>query len=225
MVRALVKCGMKVAGCARRVDRLRELEQKLGKAFVGIECDLTAPEQIAAMFARVRSELGPVAVLINNAGCALKAPLMDFDLAAARTMLDLNVLALAQCTSEAVKDMRAADFGHIVHVSSLAGHRVPNTTVGFYSATKHAVRAMTEALRRELREAGSKIRVSQVSPGLVQTEFAEVLHGSSEKAQQMLGAVDPLEGPDVVATILFMLSAPDRVEIHDVLMRPTNQSN
>src|SRR4051812_23945105 len=95
-----------------------------------------------------------------------------------REMLDVNVLGLCIATREAVQDMeRRGVAGHVVHVSSMAGHRIPGPQTGVYAATKFAVRALTEALRQELRAKKSPIRVTAISPGHVETEFAQVFSG------------------------------------------------
>ena len=92
-----------------------------------------------------------------------------------------------------------------------------------YSATKFAVRSLTEGLRQELRELGSSIRVTAISPGFVETEFAEVYSGSKEKARETYSRFEVLQPEDVAAAIVYALGAPARVQVHDVLMRPTDQ--
>ncbi len=104
----------------------------------------------------------------------------------------------------------------------MSGHRVPGGS-GVYAATKYAVRALTEGLRKELRAQGSKVRVTAVSPGFVETEFAEVYHDSAEAARETYGRFKVLEARDVASTVLHALEAPAHVAIHDVLVRPTEQ--
>src|SRR5215510_9410159 len=123
---------------------------------------------------------GGVDVLVNNAGLGRSAPLSSGSTEAWREMLEVNVLGLCIATREAIRDMdRRQVPGHIVHVSSMAGHRVPGPDSGVYAGTKFAVRALTEGLRQELRARQSSIRVSCVSPGYVDTEFAAVFSGSA----------------------------------------------
>ena len=127
------------------------------------------------------------------------------------------------CTREAVADMRRrGDDGHVVHVSSMAAHRVPPGS-GMYSASKYAVRALTEALRQELRAAGSQIRVGAVSPGFVETEFAARYSKSDEAAQETYGQFKVLEPGDVAEAVKYLLSTPPHVQVHDILMRPRDQ--
>ena len=138
-------------------------------------------------------------------------------------MLDVNVLALCVCTREAVSDMRAAgDRGHVIHISSMAGHRVPRRS-GVYSASKFAVRSLTEALRQELREAGSAVRVTAISPGFVETEFAANYHQSEEAAHRTYSQFRVLDAADVASAVSYALSQPEHVQIHDILLRPTAQ--
>ena len=224
--RRLAQAGMKLVLAARRRDALEDLAEELrsagGEALV-VPTDLRDVDAIGALFETTRAHLGGVDVLINNAGLGRYAPLTSGSTEAWREMLEVNVLALCVCTREAVADMRRrGDKGHVVHVSSMAAHRVPPNS-GVYSATKFAVRSLTEGLRQELRELGSDIRVSAVSPGFVRTEFAEVFWGDPARAAQTYDAYDVLEPEDVADTVVHVLGAPPHVQIHDVLMRPTQQ--
>jgi 17beta-estradiol 17-dehydrogenase / 3beta-hydroxysteroid 3-dehydrogenase len=223
----LAAAHMRVVICGRRRARLHELAERLGARgadVLPVAVDLRREGDIAALWGRVRSEWGGVDVLVNNAGLGRHAPLLDGATGAWREMLEVNVLALCVCTREALHDMRRRGDGHVVHVSSMAAHRVPLSS-GVYSASKHAVRALTEGLRAELRALGSGIRVSAVSPGLVETEFASHYHGSDEKAQQAYSRYKVLEPSDVAEAVAYLLSQPKHVQVHDLLLRPTEQPN
>lgn len=221
---ALLSEGAKVALCSRRKQRLVALAERQERDRVLVHTmDLRVEKEIVAGFDAVREIWGGVDILVNSGGLGLKAPLIDGSTEAWREMLEVNVLGLCICTREAISDMRRrGDRGHIVHVSSMAGHRVPGGS-GVYSATKFAVRALTEGLRKELRDLESNIRVSAVSPGFVETEFAEIYHGSSDAAERTYSRFKVLQPEDVAATVVHLLKAPDHVAIHDVLMRPTHQ--
>lgn len=106
----------------------------------------------------------------------------------------------------------------------MAGQRVP-AGAGLYSATKHAVRALTEALRMELRESGDLIRVGEICPGFVETGFARHYLKSEQKAQEVYSQFKVLEAGDVAEAVVYMLSCPQHVQVHDVLMRPTEQTS
>ena len=226
VARRLGRAGLSVAGCARRRDRLEMLASEIAEAggeFLPIEADLRREEDILRVFDTIRGRWGGVDVLVNNAGVGRLAPLTSGATAAWREMLEVNVLALCIATREAIADMRRrGDRGHIIHVSSMAGHRVPDDS-GVYAATKHAVCALTEALRRELRSLDSRIRVTAISPGFVETEFAEKYHGRKEAAEETYRRYPVLQPEDIAGAVAFVLSAPAHVEYHDLLLRPLQQ--
>ncbi len=225
---ALADTGAHLALLARREDRLRALAERIGARAPGAQvmtarCDLRDPVQILGAWQDVRARFGGVQVLVNNAGLGRDAPLCSGATEDWREMLEVNVLALCVCTREAVADMRdSGDQGHVVHVSSMSAHRVPGGS-GVYSATKFAVRSLTEGLRQELRAAGSAIRVSAVSPGFVQTEFAEVHARDPAAAAETYGRYPVLQPGDIATAVLHVLKAPPHVEVHDMLVRPTAQ--
>lgn len=221
--RHLADAGMRVAILARRRARLEELAAEYGGRMLPLEADLRDEASTLAAFARIREAWGGVDLLVNNAGLGHAAPLCSGDTELWREMLEVNVLALSVCTREAIGDMQRRDVaGHVVHISSMASHRVPPGS-GMYSATKFAVRALTEALRGELRAAGSPIRITAISPGFVETEFAERYHKSAEVAAETYGRYQVLTDDDVARAVIYAVSQPSHVQIHDVLMRPTDQ--
>jgi NADP-dependent 3-hydroxy acid dehydrogenase YdfG len=221
---ALLDRGARVALLARRRDRLEDLAKDHDAARTLVcPSDLRREEEIRRAFERVRATWGGVDIVVNAGGLGRRAPLVEGDADAWREMLEVNVLGLCICTSEGVRDMRRrGDDGNVVHISSMSGHRVPGGS-GVYAATKFAVRALTEGLRKELRQLGSNIRVTAVSPGFVETEFAEVYHGSTEAAEQTYGRFQVLQPQDVAAAVLYAIEAPPHVAVHDILMRPTEQ--
>ena len=225
---AFAKRGMRVAIAARRVARLEALAAHLKQAgaedVLILPLDMRDTGAVEKAFVELKNTWGEgVDVLVNNAGLGLDEPLMNGETEAWRTMLEVNVLGLAVATREALAQMNeSGTAGHIIHISSMASYRV-NPGSGMYSATKHAVRALTEGLRKELRAAGSPIRVSAISPGFVATEFAQVYHGSEEKAEQVYGRFDVLQVEDICRTLTYILDSPPHMEVHDVLLRPTDQ--
>lgn len=227
--RALAGLGMRVALAARRRDRLERLASELrqnGADLLVQQTDVRREADLLALFAVVRERFGGVDVLVNNAGLGLAAPIASGETERWRTMLEVNVLALCIASREAIRDMeRRGVAGHIVQVSSMAGHRVPGIDSAVYSGTKFAVRAITEGMRQELRAKQSPIRVSCVSPGYVETEFAEVFSGSKEAAQKTYARLKVLEAADVAEAIRWIVTQPPHVEVHDVLVRPTDQRN
>jgi len=228
--KALAAAGMRIVGCARREERLEALAAELGAQGVAdtdvlmVPADLRDEAAILNVFAQAKARFGGVDVLVNNAGLGREAPLMSGATEHWREMLELNVLALCVCTREAVQDMtRRKVAGHIIHVASMASHRVPAGS-GVYSATKYAVRSLTEGLRLELRQAKSPIRVTAVSPGFVETEFAYVYtHGDEDRARATYDRFKVLTAQDVANAVVYAVSQPPHVQIHDILMRPTDQ--
>jgi NADP-dependent 3-hydroxy acid dehydrogenase YdfG len=224
--RAFVDAGAAVTLAARRVDRLAALAAELGAQAAVVQADMRIEADVVRLIASARERFGGVDVLVNNAGLGRNAPLSSAPTELWREMLETNVLGLAIATREAIQDMdRRGVAGHIVNVSSMAGHRIPGPDSAMYAATKFAVRALTEGLRQELRARNSDIRVSEVSPGYVETEFAEVFSGSPEAAAKQYGRLKVLEPRDVANAILWIVTQPPHVQVHDVLMRPTAQRN
>ena len=229
VARVLAESGMRVALAARREDRLQELAAMLrrhGAEVLVQPTDMRREADILALFAAVRQRFRGVDLLVNNAGLGLAAPISSGETERWRTMLEVNVLGLCVASREAIQDMEGRGVaGHVVHVSSMAGHRVPGIDSAVYSGTKFAVRAIAEGMRQELRAKQSRIRISCVSPGYVETEFAEVFSGSKEAAQKTYARLKVLEAADVAEAIRWIVSRPAHVEVHDILVRPTEQRN
>ena len=219
--------GYNLALCARRQQRLAELADKLSLQH-GVEVltqtvDLREEAQILDWFGAIATRFQRLDVLLNNAGLGHKETLTSGSTEKWRETLDVNVIALCICTREAIQLMRTLgpDRGHIVHISSMSGHRVPGS--GMYSASKFAVRALTEGLRQELRADSSGIRISSISPGFVETEFAEKYSGSLEQAKQVYSQFPVLQPKDIANAVSYTLSQPQHVQVHDILLRPTVQ--
>ena len=229
--RALAAAGAALVVSARRRDRLDALAaelEKAGAAVLVVTADMRREDDIVRCFAAARDRFGGVDVLVNNAGLGRSAPISSAATELWREMLEVNVLGLAIATREAIRDMeRRGRAGHVVNVASMASHRVPGPESGMYSATKFAVRALTEGVRQELRARQSAIRVSLVSPGYVATEFADVFAGKPGALQTLQARlnVKMLDAVDVARAIVWVLTQPPHVEVHDVLVRPTEQKN
>jgi len=247
IARRLAADGYDLAICARRENRLNEAADMLRRQDIDVlsqSVDLREESQILSFFAAVEERWGRLDVLINNAGLGHKESLMSGKTEAWREMFDVNVLALCICTREAIALMQSEarsgtqpgaqsgdtsdtlkdGAGHILHVSSMSGHRVPAIT-GVYSATKFAVRSLSETLRRELRAANSPIRITSISPGIVETEFAEKYHQSAQKAEDTYSQFPVLQAVDIANAVAYALSQPTHVEVNDILLRPTQQTS
>jgi NADP-dependent 3-hydroxy acid dehydrogenase YdfG len=222
----LLADGMRVVGCARRQSRMAEIlaaADSSAERTLAVGCDVRDEASVKAAFAAARDRFGGVDVLINNAGLGHAAPLAEGRVDEWREMLEVNILGLCICTREALADMRARGVsGQIIHIGSMAGQRVP-AGAGLYGATKHAVRALTESLRLELREAGDPIRIGEICPGYVETGFASHYLKSEEKARETYSRFKVLEAEDVAEAVSYMLACPPHVQVHDILLRPTEQ--
>ena len=217
---ALGRAGMKVAVTGRRKEQLAELVGLLNDSEadgLAIPADFSREDDIANVFERVRSEWGGVRALINSAGLGYKQELDQIPAKSLREMLDVNVLALTLCMQEAIKDMELAGLGQIINISSMSGHRVPlGGHVGMYSATKHAVKALTEAMRGELAANGSPIKIGEISPGMVETEF-------HAKMGADVIEIKMLQSDDIADAVCYLLSTPAHVQIHEMMLRPIGQ--
>ncbi len=209
--------GRPVIALARRTPLLDALHAR-DPRITPMAIDLRDGPAVDALFARIAEEHGPVEILVNSAGIGFGASLLEGSRPEWEAILDVNVLALAHCTQLAVAQMRAhGDHGTVVHVSSMSGHRAV-TWSGMYAASKFAVRALAEALRLELREVGSAVRVASVSPGSVATRF-NLQPGEPDKQRDF----EMLTAADVTAAVLHVIDAPPHVDVTDILLRPTGQ--
>lgn len=225
ITRALAGAGMEVAAVARRRERLEALREEAGERVHPLVADLRDEASLLSAFAEVRERWGGVDVVVNNAGLGHDAPLVSGATENWREMLEVNVLALCVATREAIADFLAHERGgYVIHISSMAGHRVPEES-GVYSATKFAVRSLTECLRRELLELEVPVRVTAISPGFVETEFAALYHRSEERAAETYGRYPVLQADDIARAVLFLLSQPEHVQYHDLLVRPSQQTS
>lgn len=223
---ALGAMGMKVAVAGRTEDRLAAVVQSLndlGAEALATPVDLRSEEDIQRMFSDVRAKFGSLDVLINNAGLAYNGTMADAPTADWKEVLDVNVLALSICMREALKDMREKQDAAIINISSLSGHRLaPGNRATFYSASKHAVRAITEGMRSELVAMNSKIKLGMISPGMVKTEF-QARSKRAENKSEFVAPFRALDPEDIAQAAVYMLSTPRHVQIHDILMRPVEQ--
>lgn len=183
-----------------------------------IQADLTRREDILDVF----QHLGRINALVNCAGVAYLSRITDGNPADWEEMWRVNVMALALCCQLSLRHF-PREGGRIVNVSSMSGHRVPPTG-GFYAPTKFAVRAITDALRAELKAAGSLIQVGCVSPGFVDTPLLDqYFRGREDVLRKTRESMRMLTPDDVAAAILTLLEAPAHVEIGDILLRSADQ--
>jgi len=211
---------------ARRLERLETLRTELTTAHgVGVDVfplDVRRRLEVEKLAARLQSDGLFPDVLINNAGLAQGlAKIHEGDPDDWDTMIDTNLKGLLYVTRAILPGMVARGSGHVVHLGSIAGRQVYSGG-NVYHATKFAVRGLTEAMNLDL--LGTQVRMSCVSPGLVQTEFAEVrFHGDKDRARAAYANCTPLTPEDIAEAILFVINAPPHVNVLDLIVLPTDQ--
>ncbi|XP_018572869.1 farnesol dehydrogenase-like [Anoplophora glabripennis] len=214
---ALAEHGLEVVGLARRKVRLDTLALKLsgkkGKLYP-LKADISKEEDIINAFKWVKENLGPVHILINNAGVYTQTDLADGDIDIWKNTLNVNVLGLSIATREAIRDMRANNVdGHIIHINTVAG---VSPKANMYSASKFAVRALAETLRLELLKLKLKIKITTLKPGLIDTE--SVPDFIKAKVQETGG--EQMIGPEnIVDGVVYALSTPPHVQIQELTIR------
>jgi len=222
---ALASVGAKVAIAARRGDRLNSLAQRIeksgGKA-LPIVTDVTDETQAQNLVQKANTELGRVDILVNNAGIALTGNIDGANTSDWRRMIDLNVLGLLYTTHAILPLLKTQGSGHIVNISSVAG-RTARAGVGVYNVTKWGVNAFSEALRQEVYK--HNIRVTIIEPGLVDTEINNHISDpiAKQHSEERRKSMTPLQSEDIAAAIIYAVTQPQRVNVNEILIRPTEQ--
>jgi len=218
--RRLAAEGYEVVAAARRMDRLAALAAS-APGIRAVSLDVTSPESVAAF----ASELPDVAVLVNNAGGAIGTePIERADPADWQAMFDTNVLGVLRVTQALLPALEAGAGGHVVVTGSIAGHLVYEGGGG-YTAAKHGAAALVETLRLELN--GRPVRVTEVAPGMVQTEeFSLVrMRGDQTAADRVYAGVpNPLTADDIADCIAFVVTRPPHVNVDLVVVKPLAQA-
>src|SRR5437660_3643338 len=219
--RGLAGAGYRMVFGARREDRLMPVARELGGR--GLALDVRDLTSIQGFARAIESEYGQVEILINNAGLAAGLqPLAEGSDEDWVQMMETNVLGLLRVTKSLLPLLRRAPRAHIVNLGSVAGFEVYPGGVG-YTASKHAVRAITGTLRLELM--GEPIRVTEVEPGMVETEFSLVrFKGDAARAAGVYEGMQPLTGADVADCILWVVTRPAHVNIDALVVRPIAQA-
>ena len=220
--RELSHNGAKLVLGARRLDRLEALAREIGiddKAVV--KTDVTKADEVKALVDRAIELHGRVDVIINNAGIMPQSPLERQRIDEWDQMIDVNIKGVLYGIAAVLPHMTRQKSGHIINVSSVAGHKV-RAGGAVYSATKHAVRVISEGLRQEVKP--YNIRTTVLSPGAVDTELP-----GSVKAQEVAEGVAQFYAATAIPAssfarcVLFAMSQPEDVDINEILFRPTRQ--
>ncbi len=212
--RLLAAAGVRVAGGARRIDRL--------ETDVALELDVTDPTSAERFVREAVEQLGGIDILFNNAGLALGRYLFDESSEEDESaVFNTNVNGLVRMTRLCLPHVR--DGGHIVNMGSIAGRQAYEKGAS-YVASKFAVRGFTYALREDL--LGRPIRLTTVDAGLVETEFSIVrFKGDTEQASAVYKGVDPLVADDIADCVMWALTRPWHVNIDEIVVKARNQSS
>lgn len=217
--RLLIKQGHRVVLGARRTDRLGALAEELRSSGGKVEfrsLDVTKMEDMRDFVAFAEAKCGPADVIVNNAGVMPLSPLNALKVAEWDRMIDVNVRGVLHGIAATLPGMEARGRGHIINISSIGGHAV-SPTAAVYCATKYAVRAISDALRQET----DKIRVTVVSPGVVESELADSI--SDARARDAMKAFRRVAlAPEAIArAIAYAIEQPEDVDVSELVVRPT----
>jgi NADP-dependent 3-hydroxy acid dehydrogenase YdfG len=217
----LARAGASVVASGRRAQRLRELAADLEPepgAVATVAADLCDPATPERLIAAAVDRFGRCDVVVNSAGSMHAGTIDALDLDAACAMIRANFEAAARLSYVALRHFRARGTGRLINISSVLGTKV-RPTAGAYAATKHAIDALSEALRMEV--AGSDIGVSVIQPGLTATELHD---GFAQHPRDVLGITQPLDPEDVARCVRFVLEQPAHVRIPVLMVLPREQA-
>ena len=218
--RLLGQGGAKLMLGARRIDRLNALAAELGQPDAAMATDVTDAGQVKALVDRAVALYGRVDVIVNNAGLMPHSPLARLKIDDWNRMIDVNLKGVLYGIAAVLPHMQAQKSGHIINVSSVAGHKV-NAGGAVYAATKHAVRALSEGLRQEVKP--FNIRTTIISPGAVATELADHVTDPEALVRVRAAYEDAISADSFARTVAFAMSQPEDVDINEILFRPTKQ--
>lgn len=220
--RGLAAAGFQVVLGARRLELLRRLAAELSGARA-LPLDVTDPGSVAAFAAAFAADVPRLDLLVNNAGGALgHEPMAETDPGRWRTMYETNVLGTLAMIRAFLDRLIASGDGHVINVGSIAGFETYAGGSG-YTGAKHALRALTRTLRLEL--LGQPVRVTEIAPGLVETEFSLVrFDGDRERAAAVYEGMTPLRAEDVAECIVWAATRPPHVNIDEIVVRPRDQA-
>lgn len=215
--------GAKVVATGRRVDRLAELKAALGDKVHTLVLDVRDRKAVESAIAALPAEFSDIDILVNNAGLALGLSALDQQSAEdLEQMIDTNIKGVVHCTHILLPKMIARASGHIVNLSSIAG-TYPYPGGNVYGATKAFVTQFSLNLRADV--LGKNIRVTNIEPGMCDTEFSTVrFKGDKNKADDVYAGMAPLSAEDIANTILWTISQPKHVNINRVEIMPTEQA-
>jgi NADP-dependent 3-hydroxy acid dehydrogenase YdfG len=226
--RLLAAEGWRVIITGRRVERLDALKRTIeglhGPVVHALHFDVRDQQAVEQAIGSLRDDWQVIDVLVNNAGLASGLdPIQDGQLSDWEAMLDTNVKGLLYVSRAVIPGMIARNKGHIINIGSTAGKEV-YAKGNVYCASKHAVDALTKAMRIDLLP--HNIKVTQIAPGAAETEFSTVrFHGDAERAKQVYQGFEPLHPEDIAELVRYVASLPPHMCINDLVVTPTAQAN
>jgi 3-hydroxy acid dehydrogenase/malonic semialdehyde reductase len=219
--------GCRILICARRLSRLKSLSESLKKKYrVPVHyftLDVRDREEVSRQIAALPKEWQKIEILVNNAGLSRGlSKLHEGEFNDWEEMIDTNIKGLLYISRAVIPGMVKRGKGHIINIGSIAGHEVyPGGNV--YCATKFAVDALTKGMQIDLVD--TPVRVSSVDPGMAETEFGLVrFHGDKERASKVYTGIKPLSARDIAEAVLFCVTRPPHVNIHQLRIMPTAQA-
>src|SRR5260370_1702816 len=218
----VVELSRRGEGGAGGGGRWERVGRVVGSSGLALPLDVTKLDSIDAFVTEVKKKFGRIDVLVNNAGLARGlTPVAEGRDEDWIEMWEVNVLGLLRMTRACLPLLRKARHGHIVNLGSIAGFETYKGGAG-YTASKHAVHAISRTLRLELN--GEPIRVTEIEPGMVETEFSVVrFHGDRDAAKAVYKGVKPLVAADIADGIAFAVTRPPHVDIDEIVIRPIAQ--
>lgn len=219
--------GVNLIITARRLDRLESISREFSSRY-GIKCtplqmDVQKNDEVEMVFKKLELAGINIDILINNAGLALSLDkFQDASISNWNTMIDTNVKGLLYVTKAALPNMIKRNSGHIFNIGSIAGHDTyPGGNI--YSMTKHAVRTISKSLRMDLY--GYNLRVTEVDPGAVETEFSEVRLNDKSSAKKIYEGYKPLIADDIADAVIYCATRPPHVNISELVILPQAQAS
>ncbi|KAL7740664.1 hypothetical protein ACLKA6_000037 [Drosophila palustris] len=223
----LVNAGLVVVGLARRVERIKELQKLLpaerSDKLIPLFCDVGNEDSMNEAFDVIEKQLGGVDILINNAGSFQDGRLVDMPISLIQQTVQTNIMGIVMCTQRAFASMKARNFdGHVILINSILGHKVFSPTPGhapqinIYPPTKHAVTALTEMYRQEFMGLGTRIKITSISPGIVDTDILPD-NVRDSVAETML------KPENIAQAVLFAIATPPHMQIHEMIIKPVGE--
>ncbi len=213
--------------CARSKDKLEKLQDKLRKnsnnKILSFRLDVTQHEDVRAFFDKISAEGINVDILINAAGLALGLDTLDkSDERDIHTMIDVNIKGVLFMSKYALKIMKIHNTGHIINLGSIAGINSYSTGIT-YAATKSAVKSISDGLRKDV--IPYNIRITNIQPGLVKTNFSLVrFKGDEKKSEEVYKGIKPLTAYDIAEVIRYSIESPEHVQVNEITVTPTHQA-